>query len=87
MERLVDGKEIAHHLGISYASVMRWANAGANGQRIPHFVLNTPEDPVLSSGNRKKCKGGQPRQPRHLIRFRISEVEDWLLGRRNGGAT
>ncbi len=76
-EPLIDGKEIARFLHVSYPSVLRWIS---EGHGPPHYLLNEPK---LSSGNTKK-KNGRPRQPRHLIRFRMSEVEEWVKTRRRG---
>ncbi len=74
-QMLVDGKAIANFLDISYPTLLRWLS---EGQGPPHYLLNEPK---LSIGNRKK-RNGQPRRPRHLIRFKLSEVEEWLEGRK-----
>lgn len=75
-EPLVKGHDVAKHLGISYPSLMAKVAAG---EGPPHYLLN---DPKISSGNVKKNKDGTPRRPRHLVRFKLSEVEDWLVNRR-----
>ncbi len=74
-QMLVDGKAIANFLDISYPTLLRWLS---EGQGPPHYLLNEPK---LSIGNSKK-RNGQPRRPRHLIRFKLSEVEEWLEGRK-----
>ena len=74
-EPLIDGKEVAKFLHVSYPSVLRWLS---EGHGPPHYVLNKP---TLSSGNIRK-RNGKPRRPRHLVRFKLSEVEEWLKARK-----
>ena len=80
-EPLVDGKTAAKFLGLSYATLLRWVTLQSGP---PHYLLNQPGDPRISTGNRKRRKDGKPRQPRHLIRFRMSELEHWLQSRQRG---
>jgi len=76
-EPLLKGQEIARFISVSYPTLLRWIG---EGHGPPHYVLNEPK---LSSGNTKK-KNGKPRQPRHLIRFRMTEVDEWVKTRRRG---
>ena len=80
-EPLVSGRAAASFLGIAYPTLLRWVSLEVGA---PHYVLNRPGDPKLSTGNRKRRKDGTPRQPRHLIRFRMSELERWVQGRQRG---
>ena len=78
METLINGREGAKLLKISYPTLMRWVD---EGHGPPHYLLNE-----LSQGNlkRKKRKDGQERRVRRVIRFRATEVEAWLKTKREG---
>ena len=75
MEPLINGREAAKLLSISYPTLMHWVS---EGHGPPYYRLNE-----LSAGNlkRKVRKDGCERRVRRLIRFKTSELDSWLQDR------
>lgn len=82
LEPLMSGQYVAKFLSISYPMLM---SEVAKGTGPPAYRLNDPAHPEhkkLSVGNVKRNKDGSPRRARHVVRFRMSEVEQWLKDRK-----